>query len=61
MMGLQSYAHRGRTYGKIDQTPLILKTGSRFRCNMIAAISNQGFMKWMGYIPLSNHFAGFYV
>lgn len=46
-MGLQSDDHRGRTYGKIGQTPIIRKTGSRFRCNMIAAISNQGFMKWM--------------
>lgn len=46
-MGLQSDDHRGRTYGKIGQTPVIGKTGSRFRCNMIAAISNQGFMKWM--------------
>jgi len=45
-MGLSSTDQRGRTYGKKGKTPVIRKTGSRFRCNMIAAISNQGTMKW---------------
>jgi transposase len=38
-MGLRSDDHRGRTYSKIGQTPVIRKTGVRFRCNMIAAIN----------------------
>ena len=29
------------------KTPVIKKTGSRFRCNMMWAITNQGSMKWM--------------
>ena len=45
-MGLSSTDQRGRTYGKKGCTPSIKKTGSRFRCNMIAAINNQGSMKW---------------
>ena len=45
-MGLSSTDQRGRTYGLVGKTPSIRKTGSRFRCNMIAAISNHGSMKW---------------
>jgi len=46
-MGLQSTDHRGRTYGLVGQTPKIRKTGSRFKVNMLAAISPQGWMNWM--------------
>ena len=46
-MGIQSTDNRGRTYGLIGQTPIIKKTGSRFKANMLAAISPQGFMNWM--------------
>lgn len=46
-MGLCSTDQRGRTYGKKGTTPAIEKTGSRFRANMISAITNQGSMKWM--------------
>lgn len=46
-MGLNSTDQRGRTYVKRDRTLVIRKTGSRFRCNMISAITNQGSMKWM--------------
>lgn len=46
-MGLSSTDQRGRTYGKRGQTPVIRKTGSRFRSNMICAITNQGSMRWM--------------
>jgi transposase len=46
-MGIQSTDNRGRTYGLINQTPVIKKTGSRFKVNMLAAISPQGFMNWM--------------
>ena len=46
-MGLQSTDNRGKTYGLINQTPAIRKTGTRFKVNMLAAISPQGFMNWM--------------
>ena len=46
-MGLSNTDQRGRTYGIKGKTPVIRKTGSRYRCNMISAITNQGSMKWM--------------
>lgn len=46
-MGIQSTDNRGRTYGLIGKTPVIKKSGSRFKANMLAAISPQGFMNWM--------------
>jgi len=46
-MGIQSSDNRGRTYGLKGKTPIIKKPGSRFKCNMLAAISPQGFMNWM--------------
>jgi transposase len=46
-MGLQSSDNRGLTYGLKGNTSIIKKTGSRFKCNMLAAISPQGFMNWM--------------
>lgn len=45
-MGIQSTDNRGSTYGLKGITPMIKKTGSRFKCNMLAAISPQGFMNW---------------
>ncbi len=46
-MGIQSTDNRGRTYGLVGKTPVIKKPGSRFKVNMLAAISPQGFMNWM--------------
>jgi transposase len=46
-MGIQSTDNRGRTYGLKGRTPVIKKTGARFKCNMLAAISPQGLMNWM--------------
>lgn len=46
-MGIQSTDNRGRTYGLVGRTPTIKKSGSRFKVNMLAAISPQGFMNWM--------------
>ena len=46
-MGMQSSDNRGKTYGLKGKTPAIKKTGSRFKCNMVAATSSQGFMNWM--------------
>lgn len=46
-MGIQSEDNRGRSYGLKGEKPVIRKSGSRFKCNMLAAISPQGFMNWM--------------
>jgi transposase len=46
-MGIQSGDNNGKTYGLKGKKPIIRKTGSRFKCNMLAAISPQGFMNWM--------------
>jgi transposase len=46
-MGIHSTDNRGRTYGLVGKTPVVKKSGSRFKCNMLAAISPQGFMNWM--------------
>ncbi len=46
-MGVQSTDNRGKTYGLVNQTPAIQKTGTRFKINMLAAISPQGYMNWM--------------
>ncbi|WP_207385190.1 hypothetical protein [Legionella beliardensis] len=44
---IQSTDNRGRTYGLIGKTPVIKKSGSRVKANMLAAISPHGFMNWM--------------
>lgn len=41
-MGLRSDDQLGRSYGVRGQTPVILGTGKRFRCNMLSAVTNQG-------------------
>ena len=37
----------GRSYGRRGQTPVVLGTGQRFRCNMISAITNRGRLAFM--------------
>ena len=46
-IGIQSTDNRGKTYGLKGKTPTVKKSGSRFKCNMLAMISPQGFMNWM--------------
>jgi transposase len=46
-MGLRSDHQTGTSYGRKGQTPAILGTGQRFRCNMISAISNHGRLAFM--------------
>ena len=46
-MGMQSNDNRGKVYGIRGSTPVIKKSGSRFKSNILAAISPQGFMNWM--------------
>jgi Transposase and inactivated derivatives len=46
-MGICSTDNRGRMYSPKGVTPVIKNAGTRFKCNMLAAISPQGFMNWM--------------
>ena len=41
-MGVRSDAAAGRSWAPVGQTPVIKRTGKRFRVNMISAISNAG-------------------
>lgn len=45
--GLRSDHTTGRTYGRKGQTPVIPISGTRFKCNMISAISNKGQLHFM--------------
>lgn len=46
-MGLRSDHTAGRSFSPRGQTPVIIGTGQRFRCNMISAITNQGNLSFM--------------
>ncbi len=45
-MGVRSDAAAGRSWAPVGQTPVIKRTGKRFRVNMISAISNQGLLRF---------------
>jgi transposase len=45
-MGVRSDAAAGRSWAPIGQTPVIKRTGKRFRVNMISAISNGGMLRF---------------
>ena len=45
-MGLRSDHQAGTTWGIKGQTPVVRKTGNRFSCNMISAITNKGQMSF---------------
>lgn len=46
-MGLRSDHNVGRTYGLKGKTPVVKRSGNRFSCNMISAITNLGKLKFM--------------
>jgi len=46
-MGLRSDHNVGRTYGLKGKTPVVRRTGNRFSCNMISAITNLGKLSFM--------------
>lgn len=46
-MGLRSDHTTGKTYGIRGKTPVLRRTGKRFSCNMISAISNKGTLRFM--------------
>jgi transposase len=45
-MGIRSDAAAGRSWAPIGQTPVIKRTGKRFRVNMISAVSNTGMLRF---------------
>lgn len=46
-MGLRSDHQAGTTWGEKGKTPIVRKSGNRFTCNMVSAISNRGKMFFM--------------
>lgn len=46
-MGLRSDHAAGRSFSPRGQTPVVLGTGHRFRCNLISAITNRGQLQFM--------------
>jgi transposase len=46
-MGLRSDHQTGTTWGERGHTPVVRKSGDRFGCNMITAITNRGTMSFM--------------
>jgi transposase len=45
-MGVGSDAAAGRSWAPIGKTPVIKRTGKRFRVNMISAVSNAGMLRF---------------
>jgi transposase len=45
--GLRSDHQTGTTWGERGKTPVVKKTGRRFGCNMLSAITNQGDLRFM--------------
>src|SRR6202161_1334264 len=46
-MGLRSDHQAGRSRGRRGETPVVMGTGQRFRCNMISSITNRGRLAFM--------------
>jgi len=53
-MGVGSDAAAGRSWAPVGQTPVIKRTGKRFRVNMISAISNQGMLRFRLFVGTFN-------
>ena len=49
-LGVRSDAAAGRSWAPIGQTPVIKRTGKRFRVNMISAVSNQGLLRFRLFV-----------
>ena len=45
-MGVRSDVAAGRSWAPVGQTPVVKRTGKRFRVNMISAISNGGLLRF---------------
>ena len=44
---MRSDHQTGTTWGERGRTPVVKKTGKRFGCNMVSAITNQGDLRFM--------------
>jgi transposase len=53
-MGVRSDAAAGRSWAPIGQTPVIKRTGKRFRVNMLSAISNAGMLRFRLFVGSFN-------
>jgi transposase len=49
-MGVRSEAAAGRSWAPVGQTPVIKRTGKRFRINMISAVSNAGMLRFRLFV-----------
>jgi transposase len=49
-MGVRSDAAAGRSWAPVGQTPVIKRTGKRFRVNMISAVSNAGMLRFRLFV-----------
>jgi transposase len=49
-MGVRSDAAAGPSWAPVGQTPVIKRTGKRFRVNMISAISNAGLLRFRLFV-----------
>ena len=58
---VRSDAHRGTTWGKIGQTPVVRESGDRFGLRLISAVSPRGDMKFASFQGAMNgeKFVGF--
>jgi transposase len=53
-MGVRSDAAAGRSWAPVGQTPVIKRTGKRFRVNMLSAISNAGRLRFRLFVGSFN-------
>jgi transposase len=53
-LGVGSDAAAGRSWAPIGQTPVIKRTGKRFRVNMISAVSNAGLLRFRLFVGSFN-------
>jgi transposase len=53
-MGVHSDAAAGRSWAPVGQTPVVKRTGKRFRVNMISAVSNAGMLRFRLFVGSFN-------
>ena len=53
-MGVRSDAAAGRSWAPVGRTPVIKRTGKRFRVNMLSAISNAGMLRFRLFVGSFN-------
>jgi transposase len=53
-MGVRSDAAAGRSWAPVGQTPVIKRTGKRFRVNLISAVSNAGRLRFRLFVGSFN-------